>query len=122
MTPLPLLRVGAPVDALHALLENPPHDGGCLLFLAQNEELVFCVVSFFVFCLLSIRFFTLLERKILRSFQQRKGPNKLGFFGEFQPFSDALKLYRKESFIIFSFLKIIFYLSSSSLLLLICLL
>jgi len=93
---------------------------GMLLF--EHFILVFSFFFFYCLILLSISFFTLIERKILRRFQQRKGPNKLGFFGEMQPFSDALKLYGKESFFIFSFLKMIFHISSFSLLLLICLL
>lgn len=48
--------------------------------------------------LIGIAFITLLERKILGIIQNRKGPNKVGLRGVFQPFSDAIKLFNKEIF------------------------
>nr|AJG02575.1 NADH dehydrogenase subunit 1 [Hypaurotis quercus] len=46
--------------------------------------------------LISLAFLTLLERKVLSYMQIRKGPNKMGFMGMLQPFSDGIKLFTKE--------------------------
>nr|YP_007475035.1 NADH dehydrogenase subunit 1 [Haemaphysalis formosensis]AFU55284.1 NADH dehydrogenase subunit 1 [Haemaphysalis formosensis]UXX50205.1 NADH dehydrogenase subunit 1 [Haemaphysalis formosensis] len=58
------------------------------------NSLIFLVLLLMI--LISIAFFTLLERKILGYCHIRKGPNKAGILGLFQPFSDALKLFSKE--------------------------
>lgn len=47
--------------------------------------------------LISVAYLTLLERKVMASMQQRKGPNVVGFFGLLQPFADGLKLLIKET-------------------------
>nr|YP_009939499.1 NADH dehydrogenase subunit 1 [Chrysomela vigintipunctata]QNV48740.1 NADH dehydrogenase subunit 1 [Chrysomela vigintipunctata] len=58
--------------------------------------IIFSSVIMLICVLVGIAYLTLLERKVLGYIQIRKGPNKVGFLGLVQPFSDAIKLFSKE--------------------------
>ena len=53
-------------------------------------------LSVLVCLLITVAFFTVYERKLLGSIQQRVGPNKVGIFGLLQAIADAVKLFTKE--------------------------
>nr|QZZ18285.1 NADH dehydrogenase subunit 1 [Empoasca serrata] len=59
--------------------------------------MLFMVLLVLILCVMvSVGFFTLLERKIMGFAHNRKGPNKVGYLGILQPFSDGAKLFLKE--------------------------
>ena len=55
----------------------------------------FCVVA--VALIIVVLFLVLAERKLLGFFTQRKGPNRVGFWGLLQTLADAFKLLCKEN-------------------------
>lgn len=58
--------------------------------------------------LLSVAILTLVERRLMGSMQNRRGPNFVGIFGTLQPFADGLKLFLKETIIPYNSNRVIF--------------
>ena len=66
------------------------------LFVVEKLSLIVVVVAI---SLVVALYETLAERKIAAVIQDRRGPNRAGPFGLFQPFADGLKLFMKEEII-----------------------
>ena len=59
----------------------------------------FFLLLIFFFVIVCVAFLALLERKALGYMHIRKGPNRVGFVGIFQPFSDASRLFSREHYL-----------------------
>nr|YP_010326946.1 NADH dehydrogenase subunit 1 [Actinotia intermediata]UNP54195.1 NADH dehydrogenase subunit 1 [Actinotia intermediata] len=66
------------------------------MFIFDIYMIVIGLLILIIGVLIGVAYLTLLERKVLGYIQIRKGPNKVGFMGILQPFSDAIKLFTKE--------------------------
>nr|YP_010177579.1 NADH dehydrogenase subunit 1 [Aporia largeteaui]QST15304.1 NADH dehydrogenase subunit 1 [Aporia largeteaui] len=66
-----------------------------MLFM-EKLNIILGLLIMFIGILIGVAFLTLFERKILGYIQIRKGPNKLGYMGFLQPFSDGIKLFSSE--------------------------
>nr|AHX97845.1 NADH dehydrogenase subunit 1 [Afrocampsis griseosetosus] len=68
-----------------------------IIIYMMNSIILLILVAIMI--MMGVAFLTLFERKIMGLYHTRKGPNKVGFLGALQPFSDAMKLLTKEFFI-----------------------
>ncbi|MCP4548282.1 MAG: NADH-quinone oxidoreductase subunit NuoH [bacterium] len=57
------------------------------------------ILAVFTVTMLTVAYLTLLERKVCAYIQLRKGPNRVGPWGLFQPIADGLKFVFKEDFV-----------------------
>jgi len=89
MTPI-LALLQAPAAQPLAVTPGPEHFGAWLLFTIVK------ILAIFTIYLLGVAYLTLLERRIAAWVQDRRGPNRVGPHGLFQPLADGLKNIMKE--------------------------
>ncbi len=85
------VRCGRGVTDLHAFFFDT--DLGTLILTVAETLAVLVPV------LICMAYATYFERKALGAFQLRMGPNRVGPFGLWQPFADAVKVFTKETII-----------------------
>lgn len=64
--------------------------------LASAILIVIKIGIFFLLFMMSVAYLTLLERRFLGFFQERYGPNRVGWQGLLQPLADGIKMFFKE--------------------------
>jgi NADH-ubiquinone oxidoreductase chain 1 len=77
------------------------------------DSRIYGIFLLLVICVLvGVAFIDLLDRSVLGYVHIRKGPNKVGFIGTSQPFSDAIKLFTRQQYfpLISNYLSYYFYL------------
>ena len=68
-----------------------------LYYLILVLNIILKSLALIVPLLIGVAYLTLLERKVMASMHQRRGPNVVGLFGMLQAFADGLKLFVKET-------------------------
>src|SRR5437667_2470641 len=64
-------------------------------FILFSAAKILCVFSVLMFI---VAYAVWVERKVSAAIQDRRGPNRVGFFGLMQPWADAIKAFLKEDF------------------------